>query len=510
MRIDGGVCMNDQVNERYDIFVSYAHADDECPIGATSGWVTTFVDELKKVLRRKMGGGGANVWMDYLLAANDIVDPALIEMVRSSRTLVLSLSPGYLKSKWCSKELGQFLDANQTSKNKESVFVVEIEPRPREEWHPRLQALTPFQFFQTDRNGAKRLFGYPKPPEDSDHPYWIQINSLADLISNYLEQTPSNQNPPSADSTGSGSAKSALDEVTVWVAQPPGDLVKEWHKLVEAIQQLGVRTRPLAPDIYSLESAIRLKPLIQADVEQAKLLVQLFTDQPDTLVSGGTASLASIQASIARLQCECQAGLTYMRWRPPDIRLESVTDSDYQTLLRGAMACGFEQFRQSVLDSLQTLIAPTPKQVNTLLDQDALMICVSGGPKDAELCENISQIICDLGHTALTAPAAPEAAQSPQDYRRQFEEILTEVQGIILVYGQEAASWVLAKYPVVRKALEGRGRPVTKGVLDGPPPGKTGVGLKGKDIYLLDCRAGVNEQCIQNYIDVLREGPAHV
>src|SRR6266850_1590190 len=42
----------------YDVFVSYAHADDEIPAGAARGWVTTLAAELNKVLRRKIGGQG--------------------------------------------------------------------------------------------------------------------------------------------------------------------------------------------------------------------------------------------------------------------------------------------------------------------------------------------------------------------------------------------------------------------------------------------------------------------
>jgi hypothetical protein len=39
-------------DEVIDIFVSYAHSDDEPPTGATEGWVTTLKNELQKVLRR--------------------------------------------------------------------------------------------------------------------------------------------------------------------------------------------------------------------------------------------------------------------------------------------------------------------------------------------------------------------------------------------------------------------------------------------------------------------------
>jgi hypothetical protein len=92
-----------------DIFVSYAHADDEVPQGAKSGWVTTLVEELRKILRRKLGGGGAQLWMDHQLAANENVSRELLAKLRASRTLVLVMSPGYQKSDWCQRELANHL-----------------------------------------------------------------------------------------------------------------------------------------------------------------------------------------------------------------------------------------------------------------------------------------------------------------------------------------------------------------------------------------------------------------
>ena len=82
----------------YDLFVSYAHADDEIPVGARNGWVTTLAEELKKVLRRMLGGSGARIWMDHQLAANANVLDTLLMTPRSSRILLLVMSPGYHQS----------------------------------------------------------------------------------------------------------------------------------------------------------------------------------------------------------------------------------------------------------------------------------------------------------------------------------------------------------------------------------------------------------------------------
>jgi hypothetical protein len=89
----------ENANERVqDVFISYAHADDKIPHGATSGWVTTFVDQLKGRLGFKLGVSEPRIWMDWQLAANDQVTETLLDTIRRSRTLVLFMSRGYSRS----------------------------------------------------------------------------------------------------------------------------------------------------------------------------------------------------------------------------------------------------------------------------------------------------------------------------------------------------------------------------------------------------------------------------
>src|SRR5262245_64221397 len=111
----------------YDLFISYAHSDDEIPAGARNGWVTTLVEELNKVLRRKLGGSGARIWMDHQLAGNADVPETLLETIRASQTLLLVMSPGYLRSFWCQRELGNFLVRPTYRKGKDNVFLLVLD-----------------------------------------------------------------------------------------------------------------------------------------------------------------------------------------------------------------------------------------------------------------------------------------------------------------------------------------------------------------------------------------------
>ena len=56
----------------HDVFISYAHVDNEPLPPASEGWVNTLVRALKVRLAQKLGRREAcNIWMDGLLAGND-------------------------------------------------------------------------------------------------------------------------------------------------------------------------------------------------------------------------------------------------------------------------------------------------------------------------------------------------------------------------------------------------------------------------------------------------------
>ena len=95
---------------QHDIFVSYAQVDNEPLAGADTRWVTNLITGLKPLLGQKFGRADAySLWMDNTIRAYEAITRHLIEQVQDSAILLLVLSPGYVASEWCCRELSTFV-----------------------------------------------------------------------------------------------------------------------------------------------------------------------------------------------------------------------------------------------------------------------------------------------------------------------------------------------------------------------------------------------------------------
>ena len=95
-----------------DIFISYAHLDDE------EGWIAEF-DRRLKIKVQEFLGRRLMVWRDPELQGNEEFAKTLVQRFQSVAALVSVLTPSYVNSKWCIKEMKGFLQAAKESGGKE-------------------------------------------------------------------------------------------------------------------------------------------------------------------------------------------------------------------------------------------------------------------------------------------------------------------------------------------------------------------------------------------------------
>lgn len=123
-----------------DVFISYAHVDKL--------WVDDFVLTLEKKINQYMGrADNQRIWKDNRIEGNKPFDFEIMSNLQSARCLVVCLSPGYLESKWCLRELKTFLDKTESTS---SIFCIELDHFSLEEKPKVLTKTLNYRFWYED------------------------------------------------------------------------------------------------------------------------------------------------------------------------------------------------------------------------------------------------------------------------------------------------------------------------------------------------------------------------
>jgi hypothetical protein len=493
-----------------DLFVSYAHADDEVPANTTSGWVTTLVIELKKVLRRKLGGQGARVWMDSQLAANEPVTDTLLRRLTRSRALLLVLSPGYRRSDWCQRELANFAAQARAQGGRDSIFVLEVEGVRRQDWPVALLDLNFVSFVEKQRG---KLAGYPTPRPDEDSLYWTQLTALADMIAQRLNRAP-DPLPPSA-------------RHMVMVAEPADDIDHQHASMVGALRQRpDVELLPAYP--YAATTADAYESSVLRDLERAALHVQLLSLSPGRRLPDGERRIVTLQAQLAHRECE-RRGLRLMRWSQsgtnavaPDSMLAEVLGDT------GISRMEFEAFRMAVMRAVDELspvrtasvvatplpTAPPPATVPAAdaasanpksVDAEGLSIYVQAAPEDAANAERVADHLAAGGATVQLSPDTGPGQAFIESLRAQ-EEALRMCDGVLLLYGHSPVTAVSIAFQYAQRVFGLRRDAVWSAVLDlpGPPGHKPPVPVRSRNLMTIDCSTGFDPVRLGPFYAALR------
>jgi hypothetical protein len=116
-------------NMRFDMFVSYAHVDNESMDlpGASNaeGWVSRVVRMLKISVAQRQGDRRFEVWLDSQHHDTGRLDELLKERIAQSGILLAIVSRGYLNSRYCLLEFDHFMSSHDAFKNR--VVIVDTQ-----------------------------------------------------------------------------------------------------------------------------------------------------------------------------------------------------------------------------------------------------------------------------------------------------------------------------------------------------------------------------------------------
>ena len=166
----------------HDVFVSYAHLDDQ----GESAWVTNLVRHLDTEVRQRLGTKDLRIWMDHSLDGNRPLTSEIMQTIRRSATLFVIMSPSYIASEWCVSERNAFLGFARDCVAAGRIFVRcrDIDPKgiPAE-----FGDLMGFKFWtqDADAGGVSRPLGLTDLKEPA---YFAGVINLSDKLARKLKE----------------------------------------------------------------------------------------------------------------------------------------------------------------------------------------------------------------------------------------------------------------------------------------------------------------------------------
>lgn len=474
----------------HDVFVSYAHADED--VDASGTWITQFVDALKRALKARLGGADdLNIFFDNTsLRGNQQLAEMLTEARRSAVFLAIA-SRSYAKREWTQEELRAFIRAPQDTAR---LFAAECLPLDNSEAYPApLQEHKRTQFWRIDQGKTPMALSVSLDAEA----FRRRIHDLAEEIRNQLVKmraapavarkgaAPLSAAPPEAGRT-EPSLPSKYCEVLL--AQVTDDLDDERDQLRRYLEQFGVTVLPAENYPQGGEA---FKTAVAADLAQTGLFVQLLSK------TAGRAP-PDLPEGYARCQYEAASAqrIKMALWRRPDLDLESVTNPRHSALLSAdtVIAVGFENFKAEVLRLAELpTAAPAPKASR------AAMVFIDADKDDTGIAQTLYQEFKrnNVPANFLTV----DAEQLPDAVREELEENIVECDALVVVYGETEPRWVRGQLRLYNKLKAKRAKPARiLAVYSGPPENKGELNFFLPEMREIDCRKGVTVEPVRALI----------
>lgn len=353
---------------KYDIFISYGHLDDEDPAGDVKGWVDLLVERLPRLVSNNLGYLPA-IWRDERsLRGNDLLTAAISEGVTSSLLLIPIVSPRYVQSDWCRRELEAFCKSAAppgAAAFRSRIFKVIKTPLlfhlANQEPEP-LRELIGYSFYEMDGDMPVE-FG-PEVVPSKDPRYWTALRRLAWDVSNMLATlkyasgtaaapttvaaSPAVGISPSVASEESNGAKKC-----VYLAETTSDLANERELVRDELLQRGYAVLPEAklPGAELKEIQTAVNEALRRSVLSVHLIGKRYGSSPED----DPRSLVAIQEDLAAQYSATNSGFSRLLWMPPGLMTPAleVTDDRQKQFITGMqnrIGSGAELLQTSIED----------------------------------------------------------------------------------------------------------------------------------------------------------------
>jgi TIR domain len=478
-------------NFKHDVFVSYAHFDNE-EDAQDVRWVSRFQADLKNVLRQRLGEEPEIFFDSRNFEAHNHVD-FLVENARQSAVFVAVFSPSYVAREFTIKELQAFCDGAPALSR---LVMVELLPVEENKHHPLLRGRKRTPFWWKDR--SEHDIPLRLTPKFNPEMYNERLQILAHQIKKVLAELRESgtRQPAAVEALRDAPRPQSQPQPqpaepvapagnAVLLAQATDDLYDDYERVRAHLEQFGLK---VLPEHDYPQGGTDFAAAFEADIARSRLFVQL-------LGNFGSRKPPDLPQTYSQYQYEAAKGrgLKVLQWRRPDLDLAAVTHRD-KTLLEGpdVLAVGLEEFKGEILrfcaQEQAKLPAPSGGDCHVFINADR---------SDKDLADALLKLFEDKKNCTAARPLFEGSAKDIID---DLEANLVSCGVLLLLYGSAPPAWVRAQLLRYSKLEKQRDAPLRlKSVVLGPPAPKPELAFSG-GFERIDCQDGNIVQNVQRIL----------
>lgn len=471
------------------------------------------MSQLHRALEVRVGqlmGKNPSIWRDQKLQGIDYFDQTIIERLQRAGVLVSVLTPRYIRSDWCYRELKEFykmsaLSGRARDENKARIFKVLKTPVPIADHPVELQPLLGYEFFKVDpQTGKAREWDQAFGPEvQRTLDFWTKLDDLAQDLCALLRELESGEEATSATRTVS-------DKGTVYLAETSFDMKDRRDEVRRDLQAHGYR---VLPDISLPLNAPELEMYLEQALAQCRLSVHLIGKNYGVVPEGSEQSISVLQFESA-IQRKHNGGFSSLVWIPLELDVEDARQSKFIDSLRsdtriqdGAdlLETPFEGLNTQIHELLEPPKPPPPKPprpISIKPDDAHISIYLICDQRDVKNVSPVMDALLERYEVFLSAFEGDEEA-----VRKDHEANLRDCDGVLIYYGAADELWLRCKQRELLKCSGlGRVRPLrATAIVVAPPKTPQKDRLRTHEALVIHLSDPFAPACLAPFIDELSQ-----
>jgi hypothetical protein len=473
----------------YDVFISYAHKDDDQYPREDKGWVAQLHSALEERIGTYLHSEPA-LWRDCELSGNDDFSRKISNRLANAATLLSIITENFLSHKWFQTELEGFC-RNAEDKvglrvgEKLRIFKVLRSDVKRAALPPQFDGTDRYKFFGPDPDHPRSIHEFRcSLGEKQFNLWWTEMDRLAKDIADTLKAM---RNMSSGYAPGQVHSASPSLLVTVYLAQTSEDQEFTRSKIKKELQDRNIAVLPQG-DLPFRGSQFERQ--VRDDLKNSDLSIHIFGNLPGFTPEGRERASTFIQHDLA-LERAQERDFRRFVWTPVELDSSDERQRQYLDYLKTdtSVQQGAE-ILQGKVEELKTEVLRSIDQIRRQREERSRTVTAEIGPAPAPTRVTASNdplsvyIICDVqdlqspGLVAINnflldsgcEPIKPVMVDSAEESRRMHEEYLRICDAFIIYYGAGSEGWVSTKIADIVRFRNTRRSPfLSKAVYIAPP-----------------------------------------